>query len=88
MTRETKEEKAAFLFQTFDKFFNDRIELIIGELKPNSKLNKDSVANLLLEIFNRSSTQTKALFPCPMCQNLKTDCMVCDLLVHEIDSYK
>ncbi len=84
----TKEEKAAFLFQSIDKFFNDKIELILGELKPNSKIGKDDVANLLLEVYNRSSTQTKALFPCPMCHNLKDDCMACDLLVQEIESYK
>lgn len=88
MKLETKQEKAEFLFKSVDKFFNDKIELILTELKPNSKLDKDAIATLLLEVYNRSSTQTKALFPCPMCHNLKEDCIVCDLLVQEINSYK
>lgn len=88
MNRETKEEKSGFLFKTVDKFFNDKIELICGELKPDSKLNKQSIGNLLLEVYNRSSTQTKILYPCPICHNLQDDCMACDLLVEEIESYK
>lgn len=88
MTIKTKEEKAAFLFEAVDRFFDDKIQLIVGELKPGSSLTKDSIGNMLLEIYNRSSTQTKALYPCPACQNLKTDCMICDLLLEEIESYK
>jgi hypothetical protein len=88
MTINTKNEKAAFLFETVDQFFNDKIQLILGELKPGSSLTKDSIGNMLLEIYNRSSTQTKVSYPCPACHNLKTDCMICDLLVDEIESYK
>lgn len=88
MTRETKEEKAGFLFQTVDRFLNERINLVLGELKQNSNLDKETIANLLLEVYNRSATQTKVLYPCPMCHNLQTDCIACDLLVEEIESYK
>ena len=88
MTNKTKDQKSAFLFQTIDKFFNDKIELILAELKPDSKLEKKDIANLLLEVYNRSSTQTKVLYPCPICYNLEEDCGVCDLLVKEIESYK
>ena len=50
MTRETKEEKAGFLFQTVDRFLNERINLVLGELKQNSNLDKETIANLLLEV--------------------------------------
>jgi len=88
MNTETKDEKAAFLFETVGDFLNSKIETILSELRPDSNLDKDAVANILLEVYNRSSTQTKALYPCPMCQNLKTDCIACDLLIEEIESYK
>ncbi len=88
MNTETKQKKTAFLFETLDAFFNSKIELILNELKPDSNLDKDAVANILLEVYNRSSTQTKILFPCPMCQNLQTDCIACDMLVKEVETYK
>ncbi len=88
MKRTDLQEKAAFLFETVDNFFNDKIELILGELKPNSHLDKDAIANLLLEVYNRSATQTKFLYPCPICHNLENDCVACDLLVNEIEYYK
>lgn len=88
MTNEVKEEKTAFLFQTLDKFINEKINLIVGELKEDSSLDKEAVAKLLLEVFNRSSTHTKILFPCPMCHNQQTDCLACDLLIEETQSYK
>ena len=88
MTNEVKEQKTTFLFQTLDTFLNEKINLIAGELKEDSTLDKESIAKLLLEVFNRSSIHTKILFPCPMCHNLQTDCIACDLLIQETQSYK
>lgn len=88
MKREKLQEKAAFLFETLDDFFDEKIELIFAELKSDSKLDKDAIANLLLEFYNRGSTQSKYLYPCPMCHNLQDDCISCDLLVKEIETYK
>lgn len=88
MKRQELQNNAAFLFETIDQFFNEKIELIQKELKPDSKLDKEAIANILLEVYNRSSTQTKFSYPCPMCNNLKDECIICDLLVEEIQSYK
>ncbi|MDV3950536.1 hypothetical protein CMT75_18640 [Elizabethkingia anophelis] len=88
MNTETKNEKASFLFETIDDFFKSNIKLIADELKPNSKLDETAVMNILLDVYNRGATQTKVLYPCPMCQNLQTDCIACNLLVEEINSYK
>lgn len=88
MKRNDLQNKAAFLFETFGEFFNAKVELILGELKETSKLNKDSISELLLEVGNRSATQTKYTYPCPFCHNLEDNCVACDSLVREIDSYK
>ena len=46
MTNEVKEEKTAFLFQTLDKFINEKINLIVGELKEDSSLAKEVAKKL------------------------------------------
>ena len=46
MTNEVKEEKTAFLFQTLDKFINEKINLIVGELKEDSSLDKEVAKKL------------------------------------------
>ncbi|WP_159479788.1 hypothetical protein [Chryseobacterium sp. 18068] len=88
MKRNDLQNKAAFLFETFNEFFNAKVDLIFAELKENSTLNKDSISELLLDVHNRSATITKYSYPCHFCHNLEDNCVACDLLVKEIESYK
>lgn len=88
MKRNDLQNKAEFLFKTFDEFFNAKVDLILGELKDTSNLNKATISELLLEVHNRSATITKYTYPCPFCHNLEDNCVACDSLVREIESYK
>lgn len=88
MKRDDLQNKAAFLFETFNEFFNAKVDFILSELKENSTLNRNSISDLLLEVHNRSGTMTKYSYPCHFCHNLVDNCVACDLLVEEINSYK
>ena len=88
MTNKNLQEKKIKFFSSSEKFFKKQSKILINELKKDSSLKEDDVIKILLEFYNRGATQTKLLYPCYMCQNQQNECIACNELVKELDSYK
>lgn len=88
MTREEKIKKGMFLFENLNSDITKTAQSILSELKPDSSLNEDKIINILLEYYNRGATQTKFVFPCPMCHDSTSNCPACNELMEELENYK
>lgn len=88
MTREEKIEKGRFMFEEFNSDMKNTAKTILAELKPGTSLDEEKIINILLEYYNRGGTQTKLLYPCPLCNDRKGNCVACDELIKEVETFK
>lgn len=88
MTRDEKILKGKFLFEDFNINVLNTAQTILKELKPDSSLNEEKIINILLEYYNLGGTQTKLLYPCPLCNDSNGNCLACDELMSEIEYYQ
>lgn len=88
MTREEKIEKGKFMFEEFGSDMTNTAKTILAELKPGTSLDEEKIINILLEYYNRGGTQTKLLYPCPLCNDSKGNCVACDELMEEVNYFK
>lgn len=88
MTRDEKIVKGKFLFEDFGTDVTNTAQTILKELKPDTSLNEEKIINILLEYYNRGGTQTKLLYPCPLCNDSKGNCVACDEVMKEVEYYE
>ncbi|NJM80981.1 MAG: hypothetical protein HC854_17705 [Flavobacterium sp.] len=88
MKRIERNEKTKHIFLDFQEYVMNQSRLIINELKEDTSLDEEAVINILLDFYNRGATQTKLLYPCIMCNNSDIDCLACNELIKEVESYK
>lgn len=88
MTREEKIEKGKFMFEEFGSDMTNTAKIILAELKPGTSLDEEKIITILLEYYNRGGTQTKLLYPCPLCNDSKGSCVACDELIEEVNYFR